>query len=68
MSRINKEMTEELDDLDILMQRRMTKTTDGRGRITSTVVIDNNGRSHGVKEQMMPTPHRDDTARHRQMY
>ena len=41
ISRIEEEMLEKLDDLDILIQHRMWKTGDGRGMSTSNVINGN---------------------------
>ena len=45
ISRIEEEMLEKLDDLDILIQHRMSKTADARGMFTSNVIVNGNKRS-----------------------
>ena len=52
MSRIDEEMTDKLDELDILIHHKMSKTANGRGK--SNVTINDYGRSHHAKKQMMP--------------
>ena len=60
MSRIDEEMTDNQDELDILIHHKMSKTANGRCK--SNVTINDYRRSHDAKKQMMLALRGDDTA------
>ena len=66
MFHIDEEMTRKLDNLDILIQRRLSRTTDGCRTFTSNAIVNDCRRSHDAKKQMMPATQGNDTARRQQ--
>ena len=62
MFRVDEEVTGKLDDLDDLIQRRSSGTTDNHDKFPSHIIVKDCKRSHNAEKQMMPASQGNETA------